>query len=45
MCVWDGLIKFRNTVMKKKIQFAREKLEMKKAFILYYQVSSKPNFD
>lgn len=38
ICVWDGLTKSRNTVMKKKIQFAREKLEMKKAFILYYQL-------
>ncbi|KAI5412862.1 hypothetical protein KIW84_057476, partial [Lathyrus oleraceus] len=36
--VWDGLTKFRNSVMKKKIQFAREKLEMKIAFILYYQL-------
>ncbi|XP_058779995.1 QWRF motif-containing protein 3 [Vicia villosa] len=36
--VWDGLTKFRNSVMKKKIQFAREKLEMKIVFILYYQL-------
>ncbi|PNY05163.1 QWRF motif-containing protein 3-like [Trifolium pratense] len=37
ICVWDGLTKFRNSVMKKKIQLAKEKLEMKIAFILYYQ--------
>ncbi|WJX69202.1 hypothetical protein P8452_53483 [Trifolium repens] len=36
--VWDGLTKFRNSVMKKKIQLAKEKLEMKIAFILYYQL-------
>ncbi|CAI8592644.1 unnamed protein product [Vicia faba] len=36
--VWDGLAKFRISIMKKKIQFAREKLEMKIAFILYDQL-------
>ncbi|WJX39598.1 hypothetical protein P8452_27121 [Trifolium repens] len=38
ICVWDGLNKFRNSVMKKRIQLAKEKLEMKIAFILYYQL-------
>ncbi|XP_073222118.1 QWRF motif-containing protein 3 isoform X1 [Cicer arietinum] len=38
ICVWDGLTKLRYSVMKKKIQYAREKLEMKIAFMLYYQL-------
>ncbi|KAJ1410720.1 QWRF family [Sesbania bispinosa] len=35
---WDGLTKLRHSVLKKKIQFAREKLEMKIAFVLYHQM-------
>ncbi|KAJ1434595.1 QWRF family [Sesbania bispinosa] len=35
---WDGLTKLQHSVLKKKIQFAREKLEMKIAFVLYHQM-------
>ncbi|TKY48830.1 QWRF motif-containing protein 3 [Spatholobus suberectus] len=38
MCVWDGLTKLEHSVLKKKIQFVREKLEMKIAFVLYSQM-------
>nr|KYP43477.1 hypothetical protein KK1_035127 [Cajanus cajan] len=38
ICVWDGLTKLRQSVLKKKIQFVREKLEMKIAFVLYSQM-------
>ncbi|XP_057455452.1 QWRF motif-containing protein 3-like [Lotus japonicus] len=38
VCAWDTLTKLRQSVLKKKIQFYREKLDMKVAFILYYQM-------
>ncbi|KAK7324742.1 hypothetical protein VNO77_28549 [Canavalia gladiata] len=36
--VWDGLTKLQHSVLKKKIQCAREKLEMKIIFVLYSQM-------
>ncbi|XP_061346746.1 QWRF motif-containing protein 3-like [Gastrolobium bilobum] len=39
---WDGITKLHHSVLKKNIQFAREKLQMKITFILYSQVSTKP---
>ncbi|XP_014511432.1 QWRF motif-containing protein 3 [Vigna radiata var. radiata] len=38
ICVWDALTKLQRSVLKKKIQFVREKLEMKVAFVLYSQM-------
>ncbi|KAL9322501.1 hypothetical protein ACSQ67_010554 [Phaseolus vulgaris] len=38
ICVWDALTKLQRSVLKKKIQFVREKLEMKIAFVLYSQM-------
>ncbi|CAJ1956510.1 unnamed protein product [Sphenostylis stenocarpa] len=38
ICVWDALTKLQRSVLKKKIQFIREKLEMKIAFVLYSQM-------
>ncbi|XP_027343331.1 QWRF motif-containing protein 3-like [Abrus precatorius] len=38
MRAWDGLTKLQHSVLKKKIQFAREKLDMKITFVLYSQM-------
>jgi hypothetical protein len=39
---WDGLTKLRRSVVHKKLQLEKEKLDMKLNYILYSQVSSKP---
>ncbi|MED6185635.1 hypothetical protein PIB30_058996 [Stylosanthes scabra] len=38
LCGWDGLTKLQHSVLKKMIQFGRQKLEMKLNFILYSQM-------
>jgi hypothetical protein len=39
---WDGLTKLRHSVVHKKLQLEKEKLDRKLNYILYSQVSSKP---
>ncbi|XP_057727143.1 QWRF motif-containing protein 3 [Arachis stenosperma] len=38
LCAWDGLTKLQNSVLKKMIQFSKQKLNMKLNFILYSQM-------
>lgn len=43
LCAWDATTKLEQSVLHKKLQLQKEKLEMKLDFILMSQVSDKLN--